>query len=326
MSKHVVVIGAGVIGLTTALLLQKKGYQVTIVAKYAPGDMNIEYTSPYSGAHWRTMIPNDNVKLQGYTNNIGIQLHVVKDFRFAEAHELFPGTVIGHSYTTVAINTPQYLQWLLGLFVQAGGTLEKASLTHIHDALQYCPGALAIVNCTGLQARFLGGVKDEKVFPTRGQVVLVNAPHIKITMTSMTADETTYIIPRSNGHVVLGGTRQANDFNGNIDERTAQGILERTVRLLPELSHGKGVQGLDIVRHNVGLRPTREGGPRMENETRTTADGRTLLITHCYGHGGFGVQSSWGAAKKAVDLVSTGLSGTEHDVIGSIVSDLWSKI
>lgn len=86
---------------------------------------------------------------------------------------------------TVVINTPQYLQWLLRLFVQAGGRLEKAFLTHIHDALQYCPGALAIVNCTGLQARFLGGVKDEKVFPTRGQVALVNAPHIKITMTSM---------------------------------------------------------------------------------------------------------------------------------------------
>jgi glycine/D-amino acid oxidase-like deaminating enzyme len=49
MSTSVVVIGAGVIGLTTALLLQKKGYQVTIVAKYVPGDMNIEYTSPYSG-------------------------------------------------------------------------------------------------------------------------------------------------------------------------------------------------------------------------------------------------------------------------------------
>lgn len=49
MSTQVVVIGAGVIGLTTALLLQRKGYQVTIVAKYVPGDMNVEYTSPYSG-------------------------------------------------------------------------------------------------------------------------------------------------------------------------------------------------------------------------------------------------------------------------------------
>jgi hypothetical protein len=60
MSTNVVVIGAGVIGLTTALLLQKKGYCVTVVAKYVPGDMNIEYTSPYSGK-WMllTSLPED---------------------------------------------------------------------------------------------------------------------------------------------------------------------------------------------------------------------------------------------------------------------------
>jgi D-amino-acid oxidase len=88
-------------------------------------------------------------------------------------------------YATVVINTPQYLQWLLKLFVRAGGDLKKATLVHIHDALAFCPNAQAIVNCTGLQARFLGGVKDGKVFPTRGQVAVVNAPHIKVTMTSM---------------------------------------------------------------------------------------------------------------------------------------------
>lgn len=47
---NIVVIGAGVTGLTTALLLKQKGYKhVIIVAKYIPGDMNIEYTSPYAG-------------------------------------------------------------------------------------------------------------------------------------------------------------------------------------------------------------------------------------------------------------------------------------
>lgn len=86
------------------------------------------------------------------------------------------------------INTPQYLKWLLRLYTQAGGVLKKASLSHIHDALQYCADALAIVNCTGLQARFLGGVMDKGVFPTRGQVALVKAPHIKITMTSMSME------------------------------------------------------------------------------------------------------------------------------------------
>ncbi|KAM3581744.1 hypothetical protein VKS41_005905 [Umbelopsis sp. WA50703] len=362
MSTNVVVIGAGVIGLTTALLLQKKGYCVTVVAKYVPGDMNIEYTSPYSGAHWRTMSPNDNHDLQqndatAYhifwdiaerlpSSETGVMIipaldcynernddtanpwwnSVVKDFRFAESHELFPGTVIGHSYKTVTINTPQYLAWLLKLFTEAGGKLKKDALSHVHDALRYCPDAQAIVNCTGLQARYLGGVMDQKVFPTRGQVVVINAPHIKKTLTQMMGDETTYVIPRSNGHVILGGTKQPNNYDGAIDQQIADSILERTIRLLPELSHGKGIDGLEIVRHNAGLRPTREGGPRVENEITNTPANKRILITHCYGHGGFGVQSSWGAAKKAVDLVTNGLSSPESAVLNSIVNGLWSKL
>jgi hypothetical protein len=130
---------------------------------------------------------------------------ILLKFRFAESHELFPGTVIGHSYKTgefsisgrsiswhcvdlnfqVTINTPQYLAWLLKLFTEAGGKLKKDALSHVHDALRYCPDAQAIVNCTGLQARYLGGVMDQKLFPTRGQVVVINAPHIKKTLTQM---------------------------------------------------------------------------------------------------------------------------------------------
>lgn len=45
----ITVVGAGVQGLTVALLLQKQGYEVTIIAKYLPGDLNIEYTSPWAG-------------------------------------------------------------------------------------------------------------------------------------------------------------------------------------------------------------------------------------------------------------------------------------
>lgn len=50
MDTNIIVLGAGVTGLTTALVLKQKGYKnVTIVAKYVPGDMSIEYTSPYAG-------------------------------------------------------------------------------------------------------------------------------------------------------------------------------------------------------------------------------------------------------------------------------------
>lgn len=43
---------AGVIGLTSALLLSRDPENVvTVVAKYMPGDYDIEYTSPWAGAN-----------------------------------------------------------------------------------------------------------------------------------------------------------------------------------------------------------------------------------------------------------------------------------
>lgn len=50
MDTHIIVIGAGVIGITTALALKRNGYKnVTVVAKHIPGDKSIEYTSPFAG-------------------------------------------------------------------------------------------------------------------------------------------------------------------------------------------------------------------------------------------------------------------------------------
>jgi glycine/D-amino acid oxidase-like deaminating enzyme len=48
---HIVILGAGVSGLTTALELSKDGrYSITIVAKFMPGDLDIEYVSGRSDA------------------------------------------------------------------------------------------------------------------------------------------------------------------------------------------------------------------------------------------------------------------------------------
>lgn len=64
MNKKINVIGAGVIGLTTALILQKKGYRVTIIAEHFPGDKSTHYTSPKAGARWQTLAPNSDLRLQ----------------------------------------------------------------------------------------------------------------------------------------------------------------------------------------------------------------------------------------------------------------------
>ncbi|CAG8627000.1 18588_t:CDS:2 [Dentiscutata erythropus] len=66
--KRVVVLGAGVSGLTTATLLlqQEKKFEVTVVAKHFPGDFTSEFTSPWAGAHWRSYATNDDIRQQEF--------------------------------------------------------------------------------------------------------------------------------------------------------------------------------------------------------------------------------------------------------------------
>lgn len=93
--------------------------------------------------------------------------------------------------------------------------------------------------------------------------------------------------------VVLGGTFQLNDWNTSVVESDTKKILRMCSKCLPALKqvrHGK-VQ--------VGLRPYRDNGVRLEYEK--TTDG--MKIVHCYGHSGSGITLSWGCAKDVVEIV-----------------------
>ena len=80
-----VVLGAGVIGLTTALVLRDHypASPITIVAKHLPGDRSIEYTSPWAGANWASMA-NDNGPLEKYDEVTFKKLGEITD-RYPEA-------------------------------------------------------------------------------------------------------------------------------------------------------------------------------------------------------------------------------------------------
>lgn len=54
----------------------------------------------------------------------------------------------------------------------------------------------------------------------------------------------------------------------------------------------------------AGLRPYREGSPRLEVEVEA-AGGKTLL--HNYGHGGSGITMCWGAAEEGLELLGDAL-------------------
>jgi D-amino-acid oxidase len=161
--------------------------------------------------------------------------------------------------------------------------------------------AHVVINCTGLCASKIGGVEDTTVVPARGQIVLVrNSPSAMVTISGCDdgEDEVAYLMMRAaGGGTILGGSYQLGNWESQPDPNLAIRIMKRALQLCPELTSGAGIEGLDIVRHGVGLRPVRAAGTRIEKEK---IDG--VWVIHNYGHGGYGYQSSYGCSQEVVQL------------------------
>lgn len=168
-----------------------------------------------------------------------------------------------------------------------GVVLKRSSFKHITDAA--APGvhhsgqsADLILNCTGLSSLKLGGVEDSKLYPARGQIVLVRNDAGKMYSISGTDDgseEVMYIMTRAaGGGTILGGCYQRGNWESQPDPSLAIRIMKRCVEICPKLTDGRGIEHLDIIRHGVGLRPAREGGARIEREKI-----QGVQVVHNYG-------------------------------------------
>jgi len=335
---NIVVIGAGVSGLTTALLLSKK-YNVTVIAKHMPGDYDPEYTSPWAGANFLPITSRDDntewgartwpelARLAKDVPEAGIHFQntrIMNREKDSEASEIRPwfkeialnfrnipkenlpkGIVSGTEFTSVCIDLPVYLAWLKGQCLKQGVVFKRAVIKHISDAAAYhhsCEKVSVVVNCTGILARKLGGVMDLDVVPIRGQTVLVRNEADSMYVTSGTddgEDELCYIMQRAGGGgTILGGTYMKGDWNSQPDPNQASRIMKRAIEICPELTKGKGIESLDVIRHAVGFRPFRQSGLRLEKE-KIGQD----WVVHNYGHAGWGYEASYGCSADVLKQV-----------------------
>ncbi|KAK4986885.1 D-amino acid oxidase [Elasticomyces elasticus] len=213
------------------------------------------------------------------------------------------------AFTSIAVDVPTYLSYLVSRIEALGGTLQQVSLPTT-DGFARALGAASdavggrvdcFVNATGLGAKALCG--DQAVYPIRGQTVVVKGEGEAI-RTRVGKDYVAYCIPRpGSGTTVLGGTRGVGDWSGQPDEKTTKKILERCGLIAPELLTGDG-EKFEVLRVNVGLRPGRVGGARMEGEV---VGGQRVV--HAYGHAGAGFQNSVGVGRKVVQLVEESSKG-----------------
>jgi D-amino-acid oxidase len=316
----VTVVGAGIIGLTTALTLEENGHRVRVVAAARRADT----TSAIAGAVWFPYRVGPPRKVTGWaartrrwleafarsTPEAGIDMltgyEIIGDDGterpwWAAAPtmegdaldleaidvEYVPAPVVGapHGWKFSAPRAQPSL-FLPYLESRIEGEIEQRIVTDLTKE----PGDV-VINCTGLGARELAG--DALLYPLLGQIVIVERGSADIA-TTVTDDRDPerifYIIPRRD-ELVLGGCSLPfpPGDSPHLDPDITSRILAHAERL--------GISVGAVKTERVGLRPYRA-------EVRLERDAHHRRIIHNYGHGGAGFTLCRGCAEDVAALVA----------------------
>ena len=331
-----VVVGAGVVGLTTAVRLLQSGFDTHVVAYKAAE----ECVSVGAGAIWEcppfkaspthacsawALASKDVFDALGQQRGVFPRrthyLYASRDACPANALQPAPFSrdfiagepppevgsryAVGWSHVVPILDMPAYLPFLRSLCIALGGTIQTtaAPLRTLEDGIQASQHPTVVVNCTGLGAASLTDVADACVIPVRGIKVYVHAPDVRpvdvyIVEPRDAGTSFTSITPRGDTGVwACSGVAQPGATSLEVTAEEVEAIMARCVDLLPALK-GRPVTGAW-----AGLRPLRQaaaGGIRVAAERMASG----TLAVHNYGHGGAGVVTSWGCANDVAALAA----------------------
>ncbi|WP_133470431.1 FAD-dependent oxidoreductase [Paraglaciecola marina] len=261
-SGEVGILGSGVIGLSTALELQRSGLNVTIYAK----DFPPYTTSNIAGAMWHpvTLFEKDQVSPQTmhmlhlaaqiafkrfitYANDTRYGVTWIRQHGLSNkpmdssnpyigGDALYPGLVRNQSnqnamfgmpyydaYYTLMIDPDIYLRALVNDFRSAGGKMVEQSFESPEDIANLPQSS--IVNCMGLGA---GKVfNDESIIPARGQLsFLLPQSNIDYGYAMMHPNHgLLYSFPRKAG-ILIGGSVGKGDWNLGVDESEVKRMVK----------------------------------------------------------------------------------------------------
>ncbi|GFN95184.1 D-aspartate oxidase [Plakobranchus ocellatus] len=344
MAPRVIVLGAGITGLSSADCVQRACPQAHV--QLVSEDFSPKTTGDGSAGFWEPYLMTDSAAqmvkrvsavtfkhltslaysplagvvktqmLSGYHLCAGVPKEVpsyadtFENYRDLSKKEMerFPDAEWGTFSTTVSVDVTPYMAWLMRSFKAQGGIVRRQKVTTIEEIASECD---ILINCSATSSRYL--FNDDGVFPVRGQVWKVRAPWLKhFYVWDNHGKGHTYILPGVD-YVTVGGTAQVGDWNRQPDSQDAARIWENAVEFLPALRQATPLKSW------AGLRPSRES-PRLECQPMKVL-GRTIKVIHNYGHGGSGVTMHWGCALEVARMVLEAL-GTEENEAKQIVSRL----
>lgn len=241
--KACAVLGCGGVGLATARLMQRQGWQVTIYAR----DLPPRTTSNISGAQWSPSSVFDRGQTTGqfdeqYARALRLSYRYFQDLvgdyygvRWVSNYilrddpnlppwwtghvfpDLYPETKnlptgehpfhtpYAFHFDTMFIEPPVYLNAMLRDFYQAGGKLEVKRFEDRRELAALSEPVL--INCTGLGARDL--FDDKELTPIKGQLTVL-LPQREVDYLLIHRGD--YMFPRRDG-ILLGGTHERGEWS-----------------------------------------------------------------------------------------------------------------
>ena len=268
--RRAAVIGAGIMGLTTARLLQDRGWSVTIYTKAMPA----ETTSNIAGGQWSpTSVFEENRASAAfhaqYTESARLAHHAfgrlvgagygvswkenyylharrtppAEQYYLRELPDLFPSleeldpaehpfpAPFVYRYVAMLIEPDIFLRRTLSDIRDAGGRIVIRDFRDRADVLAL--EEPVIFNCTGLGAATLFG--DPELIPVRGQLVFLPPDDRVDYLTIGGGQGVLYMFPRSDG-LLLGGTFERGATHLTPDAATTERILREHARIAGEMT------------------------------------------------------------------------------------------
>ncbi|KAI9893404.1 MAG: hypothetical protein M1814_006701 [Vezdaea aestivalis] len=220
----------------------------------------------------------------------------VSGFQNLKPSELPPGAHTGIVYETIVVNVDVYLDALFREIEQLGAETHttqlpiKKGLEAVVDTAVQIAGIrdgekTIIINALGLAAGKL--CKDDKVYPVRGQILLVKG-EVGEGHGWIWDDRVAFIMPRpEQGVSLLVGPKEQHNWSEEPTVSILDTLKEDCKVLVPQLLNANGE--FEILRTQIGRRPARKGGARVEVEPTMAGAAEQINMIHSYGHGGAGL-------------------------------------
>lgn len=330
VTKFTVVIGAGVSGLSLALELIRRGRSVVLLDQKEAGSESTwagggilspllpwEYPDAVSSlalramrqwSDWVVALQQESGQNAEY-RRCGMRTYNVKHaadvLAWCGNHGL---TADFDSHTgnlwlpdISQVRNPRLVKVLRASFLKLGGRLYEhcpasailasngITFVRTHegdfafDQLAICTGAWAGLGLTGLPA-------TPNILPICGQMLLFKLP--ANSLDTILYRQGLYIIPRLDGHILVGSTLENNGFKKTMDVATAQRLHAKAAELLPILAEHQPI------RHWAGLRP---GSPDNIPVIGQHPDFENVFINT--GHYRYGVTMAPASAELLADLM-----------------------